>query len=94
MEKLNKKIHISTGEACYGGFRDHDDVYMAAEEVAYMEMPEGIEEWLEENYKDQYEFDTDYDADGEDVYCYLFVKLSHKAFIHYKLVWGGDGNTN
>jgi len=83
-----KKIHLSTGCSSYGGYWDHDDVYMAAEEDAYMEIPEGIEDWLEENYKDQYEFDTDYNPDGIDVYCELYVKLELKAFIHFKMVWG------
>lgn len=83
-----KKIHISTGCCSYCRFRDHDDVYMGAEDDAYMEMPEGLEEWLDNYYKDQYEFNADYDADDEDVYCTLFVKLSYRAFIHYKMVWG------
>lgn len=83
-----KKIYVSRGRCGMAGFRDWDDLYMAAEEDAYMEMPEGLEDWLEEYYKGQYEFDMDFEGDMEDTYCILFLKLDLKALVHYKMVWG------
>lgn len=85
-----KRIYISTGSCGMRGNWDWDDLYIAAEEDAYMEMPEGLEEWLDKHYKDQYEFDTEYESDYESVNCDLFIKLDHSRYLHYKMVWGSD----
>lgn len=66
----------------------YKESYMAAEENAYSELEEGLEEWLAENITNRYSIESEYMCDVSMVVISLFVVFQNEAdAMAFKLRW-------
>ena len=63
------------------------DGYIDAYEEAMGELPEDMEEWLDELGSENYEIVDDYEWDGEGTVCELRIKLEPEYAMAFKLKW-------
>ena len=67
------------------------DGYICSRENADCEMPEDIYDWLEELGSENYEIIDEYEWDGSETECALFLKLHPDYEIAFKLMWPEHG---
>ena len=87
----NFKIYYSSW---HQGFPDFDVAYSEAHDEAHEffidEFPDVIE-WLDENLKDRYTIDEDYEHDTYDVRCVLIIFFNDETdALAFKLRWKNE----
>ena len=79
------KFHLSSGSGPTGV--DYKDSFMMAEENAYSEIEEGLEEWLEENISGRFKLECEYVPDDIMLVDMMLIIDNDEDAMAYKLRW-------